>query len=61
MVDVSWRPVRTVYTIVGDLFAEICFVLSAIGLILAWRWPRTALVEQVLSKSRRLATNGRPH
>jgi len=40
MVNVSWRPVRTVYTIVGDLFAEICFALTAIGLIVAWRWPR---------------------
>ncbi len=40
IVDVSWRPVRTLYTMVGDLFAEICFVLTVIGLILAWRWPR---------------------
>src|SRR5208282_5496654 len=40
IVDVPWRPVRTVYTIVGDLFAEICFALTAIGLNVAWRWPR---------------------
>ncbi len=59
MVDVPWRPVRTAYTIVGDLFAEICFVLTAIGLILAWRWPRPAPVEAV--RSRRLPANGRPH
>ena len=59
MVDVSWRPVRTVYTIVGDLFAEICFVLTAIGLVLAWRWPRSAPVEA--ARSRRLPANGGPH
>ena len=59
IVNVSWRPVRTVYTIVGDLFAEICFVLTAIGLILAWRWPRLAPVEAV--RSHRLPANGRPH
>jgi apolipoprotein N-acyltransferase len=59
MVDVSWRPVRTVYTIVGDLFAEICFVLTALGLLLAWRWPRSAPIKA--ARSRRLPANGRPH
>lgn len=29
--DVAWRPRRTVYTIVGDLFSEICFVLTVLG------------------------------
>jgi apolipoprotein N-acyltransferase len=57
VVDVAWRPVRTVYTIVGDLFAEICFALTVIGLILAWRWPHAAVVEEV--HPRRLAANGR--
>jgi apolipoprotein N-acyltransferase len=33
--DVSWRPRRTVYTIVGDLFSEICFVLTLVGVLLA--------------------------
>jgi apolipoprotein N-acyltransferase len=33
--DVAWRPVRTIYTIVGDLFSEICFVLICIGVLLA--------------------------
>jgi apolipoprotein N-acyltransferase len=61
IVDVSWRPVRTLYTMVGDLFAEICFVLTAIGLIVAWRWPRATQVEVGDVRSRRLATNGRPH
>jgi apolipoprotein N-acyltransferase len=61
IVDVSWRPVRTFYTMVGDLFAETCFVLMAIGLIVAWRWPRTAPVEVEVGRSRRLAANGRPH
>jgi apolipoprotein N-acyltransferase len=61
IVDVSWRPVRTFYTMVGDLFAETCFVLMANGLIVAWRWPRTAPVEVEVGRSRRLAANGRPH
>ena len=62
IVDVSWRPVRTVYTIVGDLFAEICFALTAIGLILAWRWPRPATLEVKRRSNRaRVPANGRPH
>jgi apolipoprotein N-acyltransferase len=58
IVKVPWRPVRTVYTIVGDLFAEICLVLTAIGLILAWQRPRTVQIEAI--KPTRLAANGRP-
>ena len=62
IVSVSWRPVRTLYTMVGDLFAETCFMLTAIGLILAWRWPRPATLEvKEVRPRRRLATNGRPH
>src|SRR5271167_4992451 len=61
IVNVSWRPVRTLYTMVGDLFAETCFMLTAIGLILAWRWPRPATLEIKEVRPRRLATNGRPH
>ncbi len=37
---VFWTPRRTVYTVVGDLFAEICFALAAIALILAYFRPR---------------------
>ena len=33
--DVSWRPRRTIYTMVGDLFSEICFVLTLAGVLLA--------------------------
>jgi len=33
--DVSWYPQRTIYTTVGDLFSEICFVLTVIGVLLA--------------------------
>jgi apolipoprotein N-acyltransferase len=61
IVDVSWRPVRTLYTMVGDLFAEICFVLTLIGLIMAWRWPQIAMLEVEPVKSRRVPANGRPH
>jgi len=51
---VAWRPVRTVYTLVGDLFSEICFALTILGLLLAWFRPRKptqleAAVEQILA------------
>jgi apolipoprotein N-acyltransferase len=39
---VKWRPRRTIYTIVGDLFAEICCALLAIALIAAYLRPRRA-------------------
>ncbi|HUO03900.1 MAG TPA: apolipoprotein N-acyltransferase [Candidatus Binataceae bacterium] len=38
--NVQWRPMRTVYTIVGDLFAKICFAFILIGIIIGWRWPQ---------------------
>lgn len=55
--EVAWRPVRTIYTVVGDLFSEICFALTMLTLLLAWRRPikpsrLEAVVEQIL------ATNG---
>lgn len=37
---VYWQPRRTVYTIVGDLFAETSFALTAIALIVAFVRPR---------------------
>jgi apolipoprotein N-acyltransferase len=37
---VEWQPRQTVYTMVGDLFAEICFALLALGLIAAYLRPR---------------------
>ena len=56
IVDVSFRPVRTVYTMVGDLFAEICVVLTMIGLLIAWRWPSSAELE--VTPPSRLSSNG---
>ncbi len=52
--DVSWRPARTLYTMVGDLFSEVCFALTAVGLVIGWRWPRRPkpleeVVERILS------------
>jgi len=61
ILDVSWRPVRTFYTMVGDLFAEICFALTLIGLLMAWQWPRPATLEVKPVRSRRVTANGRPH
>jgi apolipoprotein N-acyltransferase len=55
---VRWRPVRTVYTVVGDLFSEICFVLMALGLFFAWRWPREAAT-LVIVASPAINANGR--
>jgi apolipoprotein N-acyltransferase len=54
--DVAWRPVRTLYTIVGDLFSEICFALTAAGLLVGWIRPRKpnqleAVVEQILASN----------
>ena len=59
--EVKWRPVRTVYTIVGDLFSEICFMLTIVGLIGAWRYPRpaAAVVEIRTRPARRASANGR--
>jgi apolipoprotein N-acyltransferase len=52
--DVSWRPVRTVYTAVGDVFSEICLVLTILGMLAAWLRPRQpsqleTVVEQILA------------
>ena len=52
--DVAWHPTRTLYTVVGDLFAQICLLLTAIALIWGWRRPRLlkpleAHVEEILS------------
>lgn len=56
--EVTWRPIRTVYTIVGDLFAEICFGLMMIGLVIAWRYPCPPVSVHIV-KSPALSTNGR--
>ncbi len=42
---VYFEPRKTVYTMVGDLFAEICFALAAIALVVAWLRPRGAEAE----------------
>jgi apolipoprotein N-acyltransferase len=52
--DVSWRPVRTVYTVVGDVFSEICFALTILAVLAAWLRPRKpgqleTAVEQILA------------
>jgi apolipoprotein N-acyltransferase len=41
--DVYWQREVTVYTAVGDLFAEICFVLTLAGFIFACFRPRAAV------------------
>jgi len=56
IVDVSFRPVRTVYTMVGDLFAELCVILTLVGLLIAWRWPSSAAL--AITPPSRLSSNG---
>jgi len=61
--DVAWHPARTLYTVIGDVFGDICVILTAIGLLWAWRWPRKlkpleARVEEILSRNgKRVAIN----
>jgi apolipoprotein N-acyltransferase len=62
--DVGWHPMRTLYTIVGDLFAQLCLLLTVIALIWGWRWPRKlkpleAHVEEILQSrnGKRVAIN----
>ncbi|HZY59858.1 MAG TPA: apolipoprotein N-acyltransferase [Candidatus Binataceae bacterium] len=55
---VHWRHARTVYALVGDLFAEICFGLSIIGLLWALLYPRRPEPEVPL-KSSLVSANGR--
>jgi apolipoprotein N-acyltransferase len=54
--EVPWRTEHTVYTKVGDLFAELCVVLTMIGLLIAWRWPTSAVLEATAPS--RLSSNG---
>jgi apolipoprotein N-acyltransferase len=37
---VGWRKGGTLYSAVGDLFAEICFALTVVAMLLAWRGRR---------------------
>lgn len=61
--DVAWHSARTLYTVIGDVFAEICLLLTIVALIWAWRWPRKlkpleAHVEEILSRNgKRVAIN----
>ena len=53
---VEWRRVRTFYTIVGDLFAELCFLLTVLALLAAWLYPRklkplAALAEKLATQN----------
>lgn len=55
--DVSWHRTVTVYTAVGDLFAEICFILTLAGFIFACFRPRAAIPLEN-SLARMLSVNG---
>lgn len=57
--EVAYRPERTIYTIVGDLFAELCFALGILGLFWAWLWPAPPVQRKIPAPSDAIAGNGR--
>ncbi len=57
--DVSWRLSRTVYTLVGDLFSEICFALAVVGVLLAALRPPEAEVVPTTPLAGAAHANGR--
>jgi len=56
---VYWRPVKTVYTETGDVFAETCFVLTLLALVLALFRPRQAATEEEEELAEIMSANGR--
>jgi len=55
---VSWRPERTIYTQAGDVFAELCLILTIAGLLAALFRPRPlSPLEQAVSQL--MSSNGR--
>ncbi len=56
---VAWRRGRTVYAMVGDIFAELCFVFTIVGLWFGVRQRPAAPAEVVEAPPLQVA-NGRP-
>jgi apolipoprotein N-acyltransferase len=56
---VYWRPVRTVYVKIGDIFAEACVALSAVALTLALLRPRRGGTEQQQELAALMLSDGR--
>jgi apolipoprotein N-acyltransferase len=56
---VYWRPEKTVYTQVGDVFAETCLALTLVGLGLALGRRRSAAAPHEDEVSAIISTNGR--
>jgi len=53
---VAWRKGGTVYSVVGDLFAQICFALTMVAMVVAWSGyrrpkPRRKLPADVASSN----------
>ncbi len=57
---VRYRPERTIYTIVGDLFAEICFALGVAWLLWGFCWPIAPRRRDTSPPVNRVVANGRP-
>ena len=55
---VRWRHGRTLYAMVGDLFAELCSALLVIGLVFAAFLPRSPLPEDSLLSRSIMSANG---
>jgi apolipoprotein N-acyltransferase len=56
---IYWRSTRTLYTEIGDVFAESCFVLTLLALTLAAVHPRTKEPQRELGLSAAAWANGR--
>jgi apolipoprotein N-acyltransferase len=57
---VDWRRGGTIYTMIGDLFAETCFVLGVIALLLALFYRRPVAEAPEQYESGLMSDNGQP-
>ncbi|MBV8357137.1 MAG: apolipoprotein N-acyltransferase, partial [Deltaproteobacteria bacterium] len=55
---VYWRQERTVYTQIGDIFAEACLALTLLALIVALIRPRPSSTEQLEELAAIISANG---
>jgi apolipoprotein N-acyltransferase len=58
---VEYRRERTIYTVVGDLFAEVCFALGVAWLLWSICWPVAPRRRDTSPPVKRAAANGRPN
>ena len=56
--DVYWAREVTAYVAIGDVFAETCLILTAVGLVVGWRRPRLTPPPEDILPPRVFSTNG---